>query len=183
MTHQNPHEILDHLTPDDALAVLQALARDDPQIAARAAEIALQRVSGVDYENVAYDLDTALNMLAVEEVWDRAGPNRSGYVDTTEAADQMFEDVMTPYLDELKRLVALNMTLQANEMCKGLLLGLYLFDHESNSEFKDWAPDSASIFAQWVIDAWKAGATSPQDVQRIKAFIEEHLGGLGAAYL
>lgn len=63
MTHQHPLDILDHLTPDDALAVLKALAREEPHIAARAAEIALQRLSGVDYEDVAYDLDTALNML------------------------------------------------------------------------------------------------------------------------
>ncbi len=65
-------------------------------------------------------------------------------------------------------------------MCMGLLLGLYRFDHESTSKFKDWAPDAPSGFAWVVVNAWKAGAPSRADVAAVKAFIEDELGGWGA---
>ena len=61
----------------------------------------------------------------------------------------------------------------------GLLLGLYQFDHESRSKFKDWAPDAPNIFAKTVVDAWKAGAPSRADVKAVKAFVEDELGGWG----
>ena len=62
----------------------------------------------------------------------------------------------------------------------GLLLGLYQFDHESKSKFKDWAPDAPSGFAWTVVDAWKAGSPSRADAKVVKAFIEDELGGWGA---
>ena len=36
-TMKDPHEIIDQLSPGDALAILQILARDDDQLAARIA--------------------------------------------------------------------------------------------------------------------------------------------------
>lgn len=44
-----------------------------------------------------------LDALEVEEVWDRAGETRYGYVEPGEAADQMIDDVLEPLLKELAR--------------------------------------------------------------------------------
>jgi len=174
------HEIIDHLSPTDALSILRILADSDERLAARIAEIATARLSGVDLEEVAAVLYDELNTLEVEEVWDRAGPTRHGYVDPGEAADEMIEEVMEPFLEELKKYQALGMSTEANRMCMGLLLGLYRFEHESTSEFKDWAGDAPSIFADAVVDTWKAGSPSRPDVKAVKAFIEDELCGWGA---
>ena len=72
------------------------------------------------------------------------------------------------------------MNTEANGMCMGLLLGLYRFKRESTSEFKNWAGDAPSIFADAVVDAWKAGTPSRADVKAVKAFIEDELFGWGA---
>jgi hypothetical protein len=179
-TMKEPHEIIDQLLPGDALAVLKTLARDDERLAARIAEIATARLGAVDPEEVAFELYGELEFLEVEEVWDRAGPTRHGYVDPGEAADEMVGEIIEPYLEELKRLQALGMSAQANQMCMGLLLGLYKFEDESTSKFKDWAPDTPSGYAWAVVNAWKAGAPSKADVAAVKAFIEDELGGWGA---
>jgi hypothetical protein len=89
----------------------------------------------------------------------------------------MVEEVIEPYLEEIKKYQKLGMNTEANRMCMGLLLGLYQFDHESRSKFKDWAPDAPGIFAETVVDAWKAGSPSRADVKAVKAFIEDELYG------
>jgi hypothetical protein len=37
---KEPHKIIDHLSPNDALTILKTLARDDENLAARIAEMA-----------------------------------------------------------------------------------------------------------------------------------------------
>jgi hypothetical protein len=177
---REPRQIIDHLSPADALSILEALADSDEQLAARIAEMATARLRGVDPEEVAAVLYDELDALEVEEVWDRAGPTRHGYVDPGEAADEMIEEVVEPLLEELKKYQALGMNTEANRMCMGLLLGLYRFEHESTSEFKKWAGDAPGAFADAVVDAWKAGSPSRADVAAVKAFIEDELGGWGA---
>ena len=86
---KTPREIIDGLSPADVLAVLKALVRDDEAIAARIARIATAHLSKIDPGDVAFDLYEELNALEVEEVWDRAGRTRHGYVEPIEAAEQM----------------------------------------------------------------------------------------------
>jgi hypothetical protein len=176
---KNPHEIINRLSPNDALAVLKTLARDDETLAARIAEIATVHLSEVDPEDVAFQLYDELDTLEVEEVWDRAGPTRHGYVDPGEAADRMIDEIIAPYLGELEKYQALGMNAEANRMCMGLLLGLYRFENESPSRFKEWAPGAAGIFADAVVDAWKAGSPRRADVKALRTFIEEELFGWG----
>ncbi len=174
-----PREIIDHLSPPDALSILRTLADSDEALARRIAEIATAHLSEVDPEEVAAVLYDELDALEVEEVWDRARRTRYGYVEPGEAADQMIEEVLDPFLEELGKYQKLGMNTEANRMCMGLLLGLYRFKRESTSEFKDWAPGAPSVFAEAVVDAWKEGSPSRVDVAAVKAFIEDELGGWG----
>lgn len=100
---KDPHEIIDQLSPTDALSILRTLAAGDEQLARRIAEIATAHLSEVDPEEVAFVLYEELDALEVEEVWDRAGPTRHGYVDPGEAAYGMVEEIIDPYLEELKK--------------------------------------------------------------------------------
>ena len=180
---RDSHGIIDRLSPEDALVILKALARDGEQIAARIAEIALAHLSDVNWEEVALELYEELELLEVEEVWDRAGSTREGYVEPGEAAEEMIGEVVEPYLEELKKLGALSMSTEANQMCKGLLLGLYRFRHESTVEFKDWASDAPSSFAWAVVEAWRMGEPSQADIAALKAFMEDELSSWEANLL
>jgi hypothetical protein len=101
-------DILAHLSPDDALDVLRTLARDEdlaPCIR-QAAAAHLETDAPRDEEDVgaiAEEIRWELEQLKVEEVWDKAGPRSHGYVDPSEAADEMMDQVLEPYLEEMSR--------------------------------------------------------------------------------
>jgi hypothetical protein len=174
---KKPLEIIDQLSPEDALSVLRTLAGDSEQIAGRIAEIAIDYLSEVDPEEEAGVLYDELDHLEVEEVWDRAGSTRHGYVEPHEAAYEMVGEVFEPYLEQLKKYHKLGMNTEANRLCMGLLLGLYEFERDSTSEFKNWAPEASSEFAWEVVEVWKTGSPSRADIATIRAFVEEELGG------
>ncbi len=177
MTVKDPRNVIDQLSPRDALAVLKTLARQDTETAARIAEVATAYLRGVDLEEVAFDLYDDLTLLRVEEVWDRAGRKRHGYVEPSEAAYEMIEETLDPHLEDLKKYQRLGMDAEAAHICMGLLLGFYRFDHDSDAEFKDWAPDAMEAFAQAVVRAWRAGKPARAEADTVEAFIEERLSG------
>jgi hypothetical protein len=174
---KTPHEIIDQLPHGDALAILKALAGSDPKLAARIVEMALARLSRVDAEEVAGALYDELEMLKVEDVWDRADATRYGFVEPSDAAGEMLDEVLNPFLAELTRYQRLGLNAQANGMCMGLLEGLHAFEYQSTSEFKDWAYAPAPVLAEAVVDAWKSGSPKPADVAEGRAFVEHKLGG------
>jgi hypothetical protein len=174
-----PREIIDQLSAGQAQSILKTLAAGDEQLAGRIAEMGTACLSEIDSEDVAIVLYDDLNALKVEEVWDRAGKTRHGYVDTGEAADQMIQEVIDPFLEELEKYQKLGMTYEANKLCMGLLLGLYRFDRESESELKNWAVDAPSGFASSVLDAWKAGKPKRKDTAALREFIVDELGRWG----
>ncbi len=176
---KNPCEIIDQLSPTDALAVLKILARRDAATAAHIAEVARAYLRGVDLEEVAFALYDELTLLKPEQVWDRAGPTRHGYIDPADAAYEMIEQVLSPYLEELEKYQRLGMSAEANQICMGLLLGFHRFDYESDSKFKDWAPDAMSVFPDTVIETWKGGKPSRADAKAVDKFIAEQLRGWG----
>src|SRR3990172_6952385 len=171
----DPHEIIDQLSPDQALAILKTLAASNQQLARRIAKMGMAYLSKVDAEEVAAALYDELDALEVEEVWDRSGKTRHGYVDTGEAADQMIEEGIEAYLERLKKNKKFGMSTEANKLCMGLLLGLYQFDRESQSEFKNWAIDAPGEFALSVIEAWKDGKTGLKELTALKQFIADEL--------
>ncbi len=179
MTTKDPSDVIEQLSPYDALAVLKILARRDAETAAHIAEVAGAHLRGVDPEEVAFVLYDELTLLKPEEVWDRAGPTRHGYVDPTDVAYEMIEEVLDPYLEDLQKYQKLGMSDEANQICMGLLLGFYRFDYESDAEFKDWAPDAMSVFRDTVVEAWRDGDPSRADVKTVQTFIDEQLRGWG----
>jgi len=171
-------DVIDQLSVSEARSILKVLAGEDRQWALRIREMALSCLADVDAEEIAAAVHAELDGLEVEEVWDRAGPSyRNGYVDPGEAAYQMMEEVLNPFFFELEKYQRLGMNAQANQVCMGLLMGLYAFEHESGTEFKDWAPDAASEWAGEVVSTWKNGRPRRSDIEEMKAFIDQEMAG------
>ena len=172
---KNPQKVINALSPDDALHIIKKLASEDEALAVRIADMANTLLSQVDFEEVAGSLLSELEALEVEEVWDRAGRTRHGYVDSSEAADAMIEEVIEPFWDEMKKYRQMGLHVQADEQCKGILLGLHDFEQDSSSEFKDWALDSVSMFAAETLSAWKAENPPPDSISRLEEFMKDEL--------
>ena len=95
-TMRKPREVINQLSPQDALAVLKTLADSDAQLAKRIAEIATEHLSEVDPQDVAEEVYYALESLQVEDVWDKAGSTRDGYVEPYEVVDEMIDGALSP---------------------------------------------------------------------------------------
>ncbi len=66
----------------------------------------------------------------------------------------MFEEALEPYVQEMNKLMDLKMHQEAKLHCFGILKGIYQYEKESGSEFKDWATDVpeesfGSLLREW----------------------------------
>ena len=163
-------DIFDAISTDDAFHILRILANDEPKIAKRIEEIAEKSLWDVDVEDIAEDVYFDLNSLAVEDVWDNSGGTRDGYVDPTEYAWEMFEEALEPYMEDIEKYQKLSMPAGAKNCCMGILKGIYKFEKKSTSEYKDWAVDAPSEIFIRVLDEWKEGQNSPEDIAEVEEY-------------
>ncbi len=167
--------ILESIEPHDALDILRALADEEAAIARRIGEIARDHLSGVEIKDVADDVFSTLDGIAVEEVWDNAGSTRHGYVDPIDLAWEMFEDALTPFLEQMKKYRKLGMDGEAKRFCMGILQGLHRFDEESVSGYKDYVEDAPYDWFKQVLKDWSKECKRPKDIEEVEAFVRESL--------
>jgi hypothetical protein len=172
-------DIFDVISSDDAFDILRRLAREDQKIAKRIEQIAVGYLKYVDIEDIAFEVYHALDRIEVEEVWDRSGSTRDGYVDPTEMAWQIFEEALDPFREELRKCQRLLMYDGAEKHCLGVLEGIYKFERGSTSEYKDWAVDAPREYFEQVLKEWKNGQNNPEDVAEVEDFIKKNLAGWG----
>ena len=173
--------IFDEISADDALAILRLLAKEDTKIARRIEQIAIEYLRDVDIEDIASQVYFERDSIEVEEVWERSGRTRNGYVEPTEMAFQMFEDALDPFIEEMKKYQRLTMFVEAKKYCIGILKGICEFENESTSEYKDWAVDAPAEYFERVLDEWKEGQKGVTDEElravkkTVRMLIEEEV--------
>ena len=172
-------DIFDVISSDDAFDILRRLAREDQEIAKKIEQIAIEYLESVDIEDIAFEVYYALDRIEVEEVWDNSGNTRDGYVDPTEMAWQIFEEALEPFREELRKCQRLLLYAEAKKHCLGILEGIYKFEKESPSEYKDWAVDAPREYFEQILKEWKSGQNSPEDVAEVEDFIEKNFAGWG----
>jgi hypothetical protein len=148
-------------------AVLEELLRRRPELRREAERIAREQLADTDREAVAEELEGTLRSLSSDELNARAGRQRWGYVEPTEAAWELLDESVEPYGREIERLDGLGMTVAAVETALGVVTGLYRCRGCDDSDLLlSWAPDFPAEAAGDVIDALvKAGIdVSPESV-------------------
>ncbi len=168
-------DVLEQINEYEAFEILRILSEEDKQVRERIEEIAWELLRKVDLEDVAEGVYFELNSLEVEEVWDQSGSTRNGYVDPTEKAWEMFEEALEPFIEELRKYQKLSMDKQAKTCCIGILRGIYQFEKESTSEFKDWAVDAPKDYFESVLKEWKKGQKDTKKIDEIDDFIKKKL--------
>ncbi len=173
-------KILDTITAADALTILRHLAEQDEKMAQRIADVAMECLCNVDpdVEGIARDVQSELESLDVEDVWDRCGTKRDGYVDSGEAAWEMFEEALQPFREEMERYMQLSMRREAKLYCMGILKGLYVFEKESETEYKDWAVDAPCEYFGRLRQEWQEWNKSQKDLAAMDKFVSQ--GGRAA---
>ena len=166
-------KIIDQITPSQAVSVLQNLWHAHPDFRARIEAEIKNALTIVDYNEVARDLESSLDFLDEEELYDRSGASRSGYHDPGEMAIIMVEEVLTPYQEQLKRYYEMDMHREAKELCKGVLKGLYEYARNSSTPFSQYAMDAPAEMFGWILDEWKKKNKKKVDQVEMEEFIKK----------
>ncbi len=155
---RNIASVFDRLKPEEAATVLQRLLAAHPDLRAEAGKMASDLLGEVSFENVACEIEEAARALDLDDLNSRAGSYRWGYKEPTDAAWELLEEVVEPFLEDMKRQAELQSPANALEICKGVVLGLYRVRHEPNGgTVLGWAPDFAPQTAMWAVEMWSTG--------------------------
>lgn len=168
-------KILNDISSKYAYEILTRLANEDANISERIKELALEYLVEVDSDDIAENVFYDLNHLQVEDVWDNSGGTRHGYVDPNELASEMFEEAIEPYVEEMRKCQKLLRHEEAKLHCQGILKGIYKFEKEATTEFKDWATDDPHTYFKQVFDEWKTENKNPEHLEEIQTFVKTNI--------
>jgi len=148
---------VERLKPEEATGVLRHLLEVHPELSGEAEEIARALLQQVDYEDVAAEIEDEIRALDYEVLNARAGRHEWGYVEPSEAAEEILEETVQPYREDMKRHLELGLEAEALEICKGLVLGCYRLSERAGGDVLGWAPDFPGEAAGYALEVWYSG--------------------------
>jgi hypothetical protein len=164
-------EIFNNISPDEALKILRQLSKTDSNLKTKVVKLAEDLFRDVDIDRICEGVFYALDGIDVHELWDRAGPNTDGYTSPEDMSVEMFEEAVEPFVQEMERLLDLKMLKESKVYCMGILKGIYQYEEDSKSEFKDWATDVPGETFGYILRDW--GKRSNKKVkQEMEDFIK-----------
>jgi hypothetical protein len=146
--------LLKRLKPSEAAAVLRCLLEAHPGLAGEAEGFARSVLHQLKYQDVAAEIEDEIRQLDYEDLNARAGNHEWGYVEPSEAAWEILEETVQPFLDEMKRYLELGLKAEALEICKGLVLGCYRLGEREGGDVLGWAPDFPAEAAGNALEVW-----------------------------
>ncbi len=165
--------LLDSLSVDQARFVLARLISNDPALAARAEGFARDLLQIVDSEEIAGIVSDELSSLEIEEVWKTSGRRRDGYIDPSERAWEMLDEVLESHKDEMMTYLRRGMVEESRLYCSGILLGIRRFQKGSGSALLDEAPDYCNDTFCSVREEWEKAVGDAGQARLLARFIEE----------
>jgi hypothetical protein len=165
-------KIFNKICPDEALAILRRLSKNDTALKEKIIKAAEDLIRDANVDEICEAVFYALDGIDVHELWDRAGLNRDGYTSPEDMSFEMFEETLEPFLRNMQRLLCLKMHEEAKFHCMAILKGIYKYEEESKSEFKDWATDVPGECFGSILSEW-AKKCRVKDIKNIKDFIKE----------
>jgi hypothetical protein len=130
------------LGPVELAGVLGELLRARPELRTEAERIAREQLAGADLEGVAEQVERELRSLSSDELNGRAGRQRRGYVEPTEAAWELLGETVAAHDREVERLIELGMIAAGLDTALGVIAGLYRCRGCDDGDLLlSWAPD------------------------------------------
>ncbi|MBW1777277.1 MAG: hypothetical protein JRJ54_06750 [Deltaproteobacteria bacterium] len=164
-------DIFKKISPNEALEILRLITQQDKNLKKKIIELAEDLFRDVDVDDICGAVFDALDGIDVHELWDRAGPKTDGYTSPEDMSVEMFEEALEPFVQEMERLLNLNMLQEAKLYCMGILKGIYQYEEDSESEFKDWASDVPGETFGYILREWGKNRNK-KDKLEMKDFIK-----------
>ncbi|HYS49891.1 MAG TPA: hypothetical protein VEM36_14065 [Xanthobacteraceae bacterium] len=166
-------DVISKLTPDQALQIVERLTRKGGKIREAVVTEAMNILTEIDVAETADEVFNGLGSIDVQECWDRSGSSRDGYTSPDEAAAEIIDEELQPFLDQIERYHELRMFEQEAAYCMAVILGIYRYERESKSEFTAWSADVPSECAGFLLDNWRKRNRDPARLDAMHEFIRE----------
>jgi hypothetical protein len=127
----------------------------------------------VDVHEVADDVFCVLDSINVEDCWDQSGCTRYGYTSPDEAAEQIVEAELQQFFDQTEEFHKLGLLDQEAAYCMGVLLGIYRYERESNSDFRSWCDDIPGLYADLLLTQWEKRNKGALAITAVHNFVRE----------
>ncbi len=138
---------LDQVTADEAATVLRVLLKKHPDLTKEVEALAKSVIGDVSIEGVADEVEDAVRALDLDDLNSRAGRHAHGYVEPSQAACDLVEEAVTPFIEDMERRAEAGQNEAALTTCVGIVLGLYRLRDKDGDEFLGWAVDSPDEMA------------------------------------
>lgn len=138
---------LDRLTGDEAATVLRLLLEKRPDVRKEVEGLAKSVIGEVSVEDVANTAEAKVRSLDLDDLNSRAGRHRNGYVEPSQAAVDLVEEAVMPFIEDMKRRAEAGQHAAALNTCVGVVLGLYRLRNSDRDPFLGWAVDSPDEMA------------------------------------
>jgi hypothetical protein len=160
-------KFIQSLSANEAAHVLKDMLDNDPGLIKKAYEAAVRATGNVDDNAITGRVFSRLNRLDVDDLNSRAGRTRDGYVEPCDAAWELFEEALDPFIDEMNRNLKRGLSAAAKAHCIGIIRGLRQYEKESSSDFADWVEDAPGEYVDTVIEEWKKGNPPDEDIAEV----------------
>jgi hypothetical protein len=171
---------LDRLKGDEAAALLRVLLERHPNLATEVEDLAASVIGDVSIEDAADAVENGVRALDLEDLNSRAGPHAYGYVEPTQAAWDLVEEAVMPFIEDMKRGVEAGQQAAALNTCVGIVLGLYRLRHSQGDDFLGWATDApdemageAVVTLRKELRKGKAARGGPESSNKLPAILRE----------
>ncbi len=164
-------DLIKELTPEQALEVVMRLSDKGGAIRDAVLAEAGNVLSEIDLDEIADEVFLVLDSIDVQDCWDRAGSSHEGYTSPDEAAAELIDEQLQPFFDRAGRCHVLGMTEEEATYCRGVILGIYRYEHESKSEFRQWAVDNPVECAGALLTNWRERGQDSISVAAMDEFI------------
>lgn len=136
------------LQPEESAMLLALLASEYSGLAEEAAELALALLDEVDYLEVADQVENLVRGVDQFVLYEGSGRTPSGwYVHPADVSWRNLDELIAPFLDDIRRRASAGLDGAALEFCKGVVLGLYRAEHgepcDAREHVPDWTPETA----------------------------------------
>ena len=167
-----PSSALERLSNNESARLWSQMLKRHPELRAEAEALALEMIIKVSPEGVAEDVIFALEGIEQEDIWGRSGTDQFGaYVDPGEAAYELCDEALEPFLEELKRLLALGLEAPALAQVEGLLLGLHGLEGKLPDDAEDY-PADGGVYG--VLGTWAESSPAAVD-SALLAWVDKEL--------
>jgi hypothetical protein len=166
-------DVTSKLTPEQALKIVERLGRKGGMIREAVVTEAMNVLTEIDLDGTADEVFAVLDSIDVQDCWDRSGGSRDGYTSPDEAAAEIIEEELQPFFDQVDRYHELEMPEQETAYCMGVIVGIYRYERESKSDFREWSVDIPAECAGFLLDRWRERNREKDSADVMQEFIRE----------